>query len=108
MSSLLEITASIVRHFARFVKFRGYLGGLSAVVGYTLSLFVIPMAKNPPLVIITTHEAVRDRSVVHYPKVDRWNNRDSDTGKFMDQKADEKLFKGVRKERYVGEGRWRT
>lgn len=42
--------------------------------------------------------AVDDRSQVHYPKNDRWTKRDSDTGRFIDQKADQEPFKGVRKE----------
>jgi len=29
---------------------------------------------------------------------DRWVKRDTDTGQFIDQKADDKAFKGVRKE----------
>jgi hypothetical protein len=32
------------------------------------------------------------------PRNQRWIKRDADTGRFMDQKTDEKPFKGVRKE----------
>jgi len=42
--------------------------------------------------------AVDDRSQVHNPQNDRWIKRDSDTGRFIDQKADLEPFKGVRKE----------
>jgi hypothetical protein len=57
------------------------------------------MAKNPPPGDNHRHGAVQGRSQVLNPKTDRWVKRDSDTGRFMDQKADEKPFKGVRKER---------
>lgn len=42
--------------------------------------------------------SVDDRSQVHNPHNDRWIKRDTDTGKFMDQKADRDPFKGVTKE----------
>jgi hypothetical protein len=42
---------------------------------------------------------VRDRSQVHNPQNDRWVKRDIETGRFMDQKADNNPFKGVRKEK---------
>jgi hypothetical protein len=57
------------------------------------------MAKNPPPGDNHRHGAVRDRSQVHNPKTDHWTKRDSDTGKFIDQKANGNPFKGVRKER---------
>lgn len=54
------------------------------------------MAKN------TGHDyrkgEVRDRSQVYNPQNARWTKRDSETGRFMDQKADQEPFKGVRKE----------
>ena len=43
--------------------------------------------------------AVRNRSQVHNPANDRWTKRNTETGLFMDQKADERPFKGVRKEK---------
>ena len=43
--------------------------------------------------------AVRGRSQTHNPKNDKWVKRDSDTGRFMDQKSDGTPFKGVRKEK---------
>lgn len=57
------------------------------------------MATNPPKGDGHRKGAVRDRSQTHNPKIDRWVKRDKDTGKFMDQKADKKPFKGVRKEK---------
>ncbi|MGE4257681.1 MAG: hypothetical protein AB7E84_21105 [Xanthobacteraceae bacterium] len=57
------------------------------------------MATNPPKGDGHRNGAVRDRSQVYNPKIDRWTKRDSDSGKFMDQKADQNPFKGVRKEK---------
>jgi hypothetical protein len=42
---------------------------------------------------------VRDRSQVLNPHTGRYVKRDTDTGKFIDQKADPKPFKGVRREK---------
>lgn len=42
---------------------------------------------------------VKERSQTYNPKTDSWVKRDSDTGKFMDRKSDDKPFKGVRKEK---------
>lgn len=56
------------------------------------------MAKNAPVGDNSRRGAVRDRSQVHNPKTDSWVKRDASTGRFMDQKADGKPFKGVRKE----------
>lgn len=57
------------------------------------------MATNPPKGDGHRNGAVRDRSQVHNPQSDRWTKRDSDTGRFMDQKSDGKPFKGVTKEK---------
>ena len=43
--------------------------------------------------------AVRQRSQTFNPKIERWIKRDSETGRFMDQKGDGDPFKGVRKEK---------
>ncbi len=43
--------------------------------------------------------AVRQRSQTFNPKTERWTKRDSETGRFMDQKGDGNPFKGVRKEK---------
>jgi len=42
--------------------------------------------------------AVKDRDQVRNPKSVRWTKRDG-SKQFMDQKADEKPFKGVRKKK---------
>jgi hypothetical protein len=57
------------------------------------------MATNPPTGDGHRVGAVRERSQVHNPKTDRWVKRDTGSGRFMDQKADPKPFKGVRQER---------
>jgi len=57
------------------------------------------MAKNPPSGDNHRHGQVRERSQVHNPQNDRWVKRDTNTGKFIDQKSDRDPFKGVRKER---------
>jgi hypothetical protein len=43
--------------------------------------------------------AVKSRSQVQNPKTGKWTKRDAGSGKFLDQKADTKPFKGVRKEK---------
>jgi len=43
--------------------------------------------------------AVRDRTQVYNPRTDDWTKRDSDTGRFIDRKSDDKPFKGVTKEK---------
>lgn len=55
------------------------------------------MATNPPIGDGHRKGAVRKRSQVHNPKIDRWIKRDNETGRFMDQKSDGTPFKGVRK-----------
>ncbi|MFZ2492261.1 MAG: hypothetical protein WA208_12330 [Thermoanaerobaculia bacterium] len=57
------------------------------------------MAKNPPVGDGHRHGAVKDRSQVYNPKTEDWTKRDTDTGRFMDRKSDDKPFKGVRKEK---------
>lgn len=57
------------------------------------------MATNPPKGDGHRNGMVRDRSQVHNPQNDRWTKRDTDTGRFMDQKSDGTPFKGVRKEK---------
>lgn len=56
------------------------------------------MAKNSPVGDNARRGAVRDRSQVYNPLTDNWTKRDSDSGRFMDQKKDGDPFKGVRKE----------
>ncbi len=57
------------------------------------------MATNPPKGDGHRNGAVRDRSQVYNRQNDHWTKRDSDSGRFMDQKADGTPFKGVRKEK---------
>lgn len=57
------------------------------------------MATNPPAGDGHRNGAVRQRSQTYNPQSQRWTKRDSTTGRFMDQKADGKPFKGVRRER---------
>jgi hypothetical protein len=45
------------------------------------------------------HGMVRERSQTFNPKTETWIKRDTNTGKFMDGKADGTPFKGVRKEK---------
>ncbi len=42
--------------------------------------------------------SVKDRTQVQNPVNGNWTKRDTETGKFMDQKVDGKPFKGVAKE----------
>jgi len=42
--------------------------------------------------------AVRGRSQVFNPIIEKWVKRDSATGRFMDVKRDGSKFKGIRKE----------
>jgi hypothetical protein len=58
----------------------------------------LSMATNPPKGDGHRNGAVKDRAQVYNPKNDRWIKRGPD-GQFMDQKADNKPFKGVRKEK---------
>lgn len=53
------------------------------------------MATNPPKGPGRVG-AVKDRDQVFNPRNETWTKRD-DQGRFMDQKADGKPFKGVRK-----------
>lgn len=45
------------------------------------------------------HGAIKNRSQVFNPKNKRYVKRDANTGQFMDMKADNKKFKGVRAEK---------
>jgi hypothetical protein len=57
------------------------------------------MAKNGKAGDGHRNGAVKDRSQTFNPKTDKWVKRDKDNGQFIDQKADEKPFKGVTKEK---------
>lgn len=56
------------------------------------------MAKNKPYGDGRRRGAVKGRSQVKNPKTNRYVKRDTSTGRFIDGKADNKPFKGVRKE----------
>jgi hypothetical protein len=57
------------------------------------------MAKNGNVGDGHRNGQVKDRSQTFNPKIESWVKRDTDTGRFMDVKADDKPFKGVRKEK---------
>jgi hypothetical protein len=57
------------------------------------------MATNPPKDDNHRQGAVRKRSQVENPQNEKFTKRDGESGQFMDQKSDEKPFKGVRKEK---------
>jgi hypothetical protein len=57
------------------------------------------MATNPPKGDNHRKGMVRERSQTYNPKTDRFVKRDTETGRFIDQKSDSEPFKGVRKEK---------
>ena len=57
------------------------------------------MSRNPPKGDGHSNGAVRCRSQAYNPQNNRWAKRDVDTGRFIDQKSDNKPFKGVLKEK---------
>jgi hypothetical protein len=57
------------------------------------------MAKNGKTSDGHREGSVKERSQTFNPKTERWTKRDSETGRFMDQKGDGNPFKGVRKEK---------
>ena len=57
------------------------------------------MAKNDPVGDNARRGAVKDRAQVQNPQNGNWTKRDTDTGRFMDQKQDGTPFKGVRREK---------
>ena len=57
------------------------------------------MARNGKIGDGHREGAVKQRSQTFNPKTERWTKRDSESGRFMDQKGDGNPFKGVRKEK---------
>ena len=57
------------------------------------------MAKNGEVGDGHRNGQVSGRSQVYNEGIDRWIKRDTDTGRFMDQKQEGTPFKGVRKEK---------
>ncbi len=56
------------------------------------------MAKNGTVGDGHRNGAVKERSQTYNPKTESWVKRDTNTGQFIDGKADSKPFKGVTKE----------
>jgi hypothetical protein len=56
------------------------------------------MATNKPTGDNRRIGAVKKRSQVLNPKSETWTKRSKESGEFIDQKADKKKFKGVRRE----------
>lgn len=54
---------------------------------------------TPPTGAGHRNGAVRERSQTYNPKTEHWVKRDTNTGRFIDQKSDPKPFKGVTKEK---------
>jgi hypothetical protein len=57
------------------------------------------MAKNGKTGDGHRNGAVKERSQTYYPQTEKWVKRDKDNGQFIDQKSDNKPFKGVTKEK---------
>lgn len=57
------------------------------------------MATNPPKGDGHRNGAVRKRTQVYNPLTHHWTKRNKDSGEFMDEKSDNKPFKGITKER---------
>ena len=57
------------------------------------------MATNKPTGDNKRIGAIKDRSQTFNPQNERWTKRDSNTGKFIDQKYNKAPFKGVRREK---------
>ncbi len=57
------------------------------------------MAKNGKAGDGHRNGAVKERSQTYNPKTESWVKRDTNTGRFMNGKSDDKPFKGITKER---------
>lgn len=57
------------------------------------------MAKNGKTGDNHRNGQVTQRSQVYNPQTETWTKRDTETGRFIDQKSDSEPFKGVRKEK---------
>jgi hypothetical protein len=57
------------------------------------------MAKNPPAGDNARKGAVTHRTQIFNPQNDRWVKRDTESGRFMDQKSNGQSFKGIRREK---------
>lgn len=68
------------------------------MVGYYYNQF-LKMAKNGKVGDGHRNGAVKERTQTFNPKTETWVKRDTNTGKFLDGKADGTPFKGVTKEK---------
>ena len=57
------------------------------------------MATNKPTGDNARKGAVKNRTQVLNPKIDRFVKRDKNSGRFIDVKSDNKKFKGITKEK---------
>ncbi|RHX83388.1 hypothetical protein DLM78_22075 [Leptospira stimsonii] len=73
-----------------FVSFSGFI---------YLNQGSVNMATNPPKGDGHRNGMVKGRSQVKNPLTGNYVKRDTETGQFIDQKADGEPFKGVRKEK---------
>jgi hypothetical protein len=70
------------------------------IVSYIfLKINLLTMAKNGKTGDGHRNGEIKERSQTFNPKTEAWVKRDTNTGQFIDQKADQKPFKGVRKEK---------
>ena len=57
------------------------------------------MATNKPIGDNARKGAIRERTQVFNPKIERFVKRDTNNGRFMDVKSNSQKFKGVTKEK---------
>lgn len=57
------------------------------------------MAKNGKVGDGRRNGQVNQRSQVFNPQIETWIKRNTEDGRFMDQKSDKNPFKGIRKEK---------
>lgn len=57
------------------------------------------MATNKPIGDNARKGAIRERTQVFNPKIERFVKRDTNNGRFMDVKSNSEKFKGITKEK---------
>lgn len=73
---------------------------LAEDIGISQAAYICKAANMfPELVRMLEYVYTNLTTPVHNPHNDRWVKRDSDTGRFMDMKADSGKFKGVTREK---------
>jgi hypothetical protein len=70
----------------------------ASVLHYLLVVNNNTMATNSKVGDGHRNGQIKERSQTYNPKTEIWVKRDTNTGRFIDGKADDKPFKGVRKE----------